>query len=412
MKVRWHPAWIFGLLALLLRVAWIIYRWHSNGPALEYPDEQLHWDLARNLIEQGDLISTDGRLAARMPLYPLFLALFAASSDAGVLLARLAQACCGAATTIIAWHFMRSATNRRGANITAGLICFDPFGVFFTNLLLTEVLFTLLGVSLTACAWRLATSPGRPGWAPLGLAVLGPLCVLTRPSALLWIPALWVLLLFITADRRRTLGQLLIAPVMFVALMLPWGLRNQATLGNPAWLSTNGGVTLYDAQGPQADGNSDQSFLGDMPELEQLDEVTRDHTLRDLALEEMRRDPWRVAALAGRKFLRTWNLVPNVSEHSHGASAVASAVYTAAVLLGALIGLIRALAARVRPHQLMFWRLSPGTRSLHALLWLPVIYFALLHCIYIGSLRYRVPLMPFLAAAAATAILTPAPRRV
>ena len=47
----------------------------------------------------------------------------------------------------------------------------------------------------------------------------------------------------------------------------------------------------------------------------------------------------------------------------------------------------------------------PPRRRLHVLLWLPVIYFTLVHCAFIGSLRYRVPLMPFVEIAAATAFV-------
>ena len=46
---------------------------------------------------------------------------------------------------------------------------------------------------------------------------------------------------------------------------------------------------------------------------------------------------------------------------------------------------------------------------MHLLLWLPVLYFTLVHCVFVGSLRYRVPLMPFVSIAAATAFVrTPA----
>jgi hypothetical protein len=178
-------------------------------------------------------------------------------------------------------------------------------------------------------------------------------------------------------------------------------------LGAFAWLSTNGGVTLYDAQGPQADGSSRQEFMRDLLADPHFNEVTIDRTLQQLAIEQMRRDPLRVLRLAGLKFLRTWNPVPNVAEYRAGIAAQVGAVYTVVTLLLALVGLIRAATVRLRRYQLTFWRINPGPRTFHALVWLPVICFTLVHCIYIGSVRYRIPLMPFVALAASTAAARP-----
>ena len=398
--------WTLCGVGLILRAGWVLYRWFSDGSALSYPDEELHWQLAGHLFDEGTLVSDNGRFASRMPLYPMFLALFAGCGQMGVLLARLAQAVLGAATVLIGYRLTDVAAGRRAAIVAGVLLCCDPFAVFFSNLLLTETLFTLLAIGLIACAWQLLSKPHGGHDALLGLAVLGAGAILTRPSAAAWIPALWLMLAWLAADRRRLIPRLLLCPVILAVLLAPWGLRNKAVLGSFAWLSTNGGVTLYDAQGQQADGSSNQTFLHELPELQGLDEVALDRELRHLAVEHMREDPVGVARLAVVKFLRTWSLTPNVSEYRGGLAAVAGAVYTVIVLLGGFAGLVGALRAK-RRHQMMFWRLAPSRRSLHAMLWLPVVCFTLVHCVYIGSVRYRVPLMPLLAVAAGTVVARP-----
>jgi hypothetical protein len=179
-------------------------------------------------------------------------------------------------------------------------------------------------------------------------------------------------------------------------------LRNQAAVGAYAWLSTNGGVTLYDAQGPQADGSSNQEFLAELEEdsaFAALGEAERDAWLQRAALNQMRADPGRAVRLAGVKLRRMWNPRPNVAEHARGAAALAVAMYSMVVTVGALIGLVHTLLAR---------RGSPR-RVLHALLWVSVVYFAVLHSVYIGSVRYRVPLMPLLVCAAATVLVARRP---
>lgn len=407
-RIDW--GWVLFGLALALRLGWVVYRWNVVGADLAYDDERLHWQLATNLVRDGAMVSDDGRYAARMPLYPLFLAFAAGLEQAGVLIARVTQAGIGALVVVVAYRLAASAFDRRVAFIAGLLICCDPFAIFFANLLLSEVVFTFLAVSLAASAWQFLARDRATG--PLiGIAVLGPLLILARPSAVVWVPLLWVLLVVAATDRGRALAQLLLCPLVLVVMMLPWGLRNKAVLGSFTWLSSNGGVTLYDAQGPQADGSSDQSFLQTLPELGELDEVTRDRVLQRLALEQMQRDPVGVLRLAWVKLCRTWSPAPNVAEYSGSAVGYAGGVFTVAVLVMAGVGLIRALTRRLRPHQLVFWRLNPGPRTFHALLWLPVIAFTLLHCVYIGSVRYRVPLMPFVELAAATAFVRSAGER-
>ena len=137
-------------------------------------------------------------------------------------------------------------------------------------------------------------------------------------------------------------------------------------------------------KGPQADGSSNQAFLAAMPKVAALDEVARDRALRDLAWEQIRANPARVFPLAWTKFLRTWSLTPNVAEYSSGVVALAAAGYTLLVLALALVGLWQSWQGKTQPA-------NKRIRRLQLLVWLPVVYFTLLHCVFIGSVRYRIP---------------------
>jgi len=390
--------------ALAVRVVWVLLRWQQSGSALEFPDEELHWQLARNLVTHGQMVSDDGRYAARMPLYPLFLALFAWLGPTGILAARLAQCAIAAAA---AWVAHRLATDALGprAGILAGvLVAIDPYSIFFSNLLLTEVPFILLGLLFADAAWRVSTQPDAHRRADqLAVAFWGTGLVMTRPAALGWVGLVWIALWLWDAQRRRASQCVALYATVLAAALLPWGLRNRAVIGGFAWLSANGGLTLYDALGPQADGSSDQSFLDDMPELKGLGELERDRKLFRLALQEARRDPMRVLRLAWVKFRRTWSLTPNVPQYRRGKAALLSAAYTATVIVLALVGLLRILNRCADPDML-------GRRRLLLLVWLPVVYFTLVHCVFIGSLRYRLPLMPLLAIAGSATLTDRATR--
>jgi hypothetical protein len=386
------------LIALALRCAWVLFRWQAGGAALEFDDERLHWEIATNLADRKVMVSDDGRYAARMPAYPLFLLPFAEAGDNGVLWARLAQCALGAAAAAVAFDWARRAAGTRGAWLAGLLVAIDPFGVFFCNLLLTETPFTLVAIAWSACVWRAVFHDGRMR---LFAAVLGPLTVMLRPSAAAWLVAVVIGLAVFGWRRRKTVegrdaatlaGLSVLATV---AMFLPWGARNAAILGGPAWLSANGGWTLYDAQGPQADGGSAQEkFVDKLPALAGLGEMEQDEYLRRAAVEQMRSDPQRVLRLAGVKFVRTWNPIPNFEQYRRPAIAAVSAAYTIGVLIAAFGGLV-------------FWRKAAG---LLVLAWTPIVVFTLVHMIYVGSVRYRVPLMPFLAMSAA-AVVAPERKR-
>ncbi len=420
--------WVF-LAALLLRGTWVLLAWNQSGPALAYPDEQLHWQLATNLAHDGRLASDDGRYAVRMPLYPLLLALFAGGGSGGVLAARLVQALLGATTAWVLYRWAGMALGARSALVAGLLVAFDPYAIFFCNLLLNEALFTFIAVAFGGLAWRLAGRPdasrepfgrrfsrgpalfsprgvaaaqkdaaaeslrGVVSPAAAGIALLGAAAVLTRPEALLWVVLTWIVLWLAdphTGRATRRFG--LYAAVLFAALV-PWAIRNRIVLGQTVWLSTNGGVTLYDGQGPQADGSSNQQFLAEMPELNELDEVQRDRALHRAAVRRMREDVGRAAWLALVKFARTWNPIPNVAEYRRGPAAWVSALFTSGVLIAAAVG---------------FWRRRRQPTFLVMTL-LPVVVMTAICCIFIGSLRYRVPQMPFVELLAAAAA-QPAPR--
>lgn len=393
-----QPWLLFGV-ALLLRAGWVGYGWVQRGPELCYDDESLHWQLATNLIRDGTLVSDDGRYAARMPFYPLFLAALAGPGEVGILLARLAQAILGACGVVVLAGWARAAAGARAAWLTGVLAALDPFAIFFASLLLSEVVFTFLLIVFLRAAWLLAQPAGATWRAASVLALSGAALVLTRPSVALLVPLVWCLVAWIRALDRVALSRLALAPVVLAAALIPWGLRNQAVLGSPAWLSTNGGVTLYDALGPQADGSSNQEFLRTMPGLAALDEVALDQHLRRLALESAGADLPRVLRLAGTKLARTWTPSPNVAEYRTGATAWIGGAYSVGVYGLAVASLVWCLA-RSR---------DPRVRRLQLLAWSAALYFALVHAVYIGSVRYRLPVMPLLVAAGATLL---APRSI
>jgi len=241
----------------------------------------------------------------------------------------------------------------------------------------------------------------------------------------------------------------------FLIGFAPWPLRNQAVLGHPVMTTTWGGPTLYDSLGPQADGSSDMQFRdrqdepeGDggpgwdqfdqgavPPEMgrsfemlfnldergepdEQSDsrpslmfaryrqtygrprwlthdpevraalegnELASDRLYRSAASAAARRDPLRVARLAIVKQGRFWRPWP-VAGLPGGAVGVAMQVGFAGYFL-TLAGLAVWGGWRL-------WRSGGGeVDSLWALVltWGPILGFAAVCLVFVGSVRYRLP---------------------
>ncbi len=408
MKVWRSPELICFLAALLFRLAWLMTVL-ARGGAAQLPDECVHWSIAANLMQHGVFVSEEGRYAARMPLYPLFLACFVNLGEPSEFAAKVAQSVIGAVTVVLAIRIARRIGGTPTAWAAGGLAAADPYAIYFSNLLLTETVFTpalvvltlimlrLLGVTPRSADGRVGTPDSRlsptadrdSDWpAVLGLALAGAGAVLIRPSAAGLVVLFWAAACVLPPTWKQRLLRAAVFAAIFAAAMLPWGLRNKGVIGDYAWLSTNGGLTLYDGQGPQAAGGSDQAFAYIMPELWPLSEVEQDRRLRTLAIEQMQRDPQRVLELAAIKFLRTWSLTPNATEFSSGLRDAVSAVFSGGVFVLALVG-----AWRLRRHY-----------SLLIFLLAPIVYFTLVHCIYVGSLRYRIPLMPLVEILAAAGL--------
>jgi hypothetical protein len=196
--------------------------------------------------------------------------------------------------------------------------------------------------------------------------------------------------------RRRAIWRAATIPGIVVILLVPWALRNYAVTGQWCWLTTRGGISLYDGLQPGATGESDLAHTKTMADVRGLTEVEWDAHFRAAAWATARRDPAGMLRLAGRKFIRTWSLTPNVAEYHGGATAKISAAWMTIMLGLAAYGL---------------W-LSRRRVAAWALLLLPVVAFTALHMVYVGSVRYRVPLMPWvmvLSAVGAARMLKPAP---
>lgn len=371
-------ALVVGLVLRLAVSAAIEILARRRGTVCLFPDADVYWQLA-GAITRGDPyrvlqwgIPHD---ALRTPGFPIFLAACRAVFGDLTWPPRLIQVGLGAASIALAARLTREIRPiPTAAVLSAWIVACDPFLVGFTGLLLSEAVFIPLLLGLQISLARIWTGDARRArlWAILAGVSTG-LAVLVKPSFALFLPM--ALAGWLACVRRWSTARLSVLVVLgFVLTMAPWWSRNVLVfhqfVGTAAW----GGASLYDGLNPQATGASDMRFL-EAPDLIVLDELAQDRELKARAWRFATERPGRTATLALVKASRFWSPWLQAEGYRSRALACATAIWTIPLYGLIAIGLFQ---HRRDPRA---WVLLAG----------PLLYFAAIHMLFVGSVRYRVP---------------------
>ena len=375
-------------LALALRLGFALTR--PVRPA--FADAEQYDAVARNLLARQGFMDSFGRRASRAPGYPLFLAACYGVFGPDPRVARVAQCVIGAAACLLVYHLARRSFDGRTGELAAWLAAAYPFLIAYSGFILSETLFTALllaGVLLLDAAWLRTVDPQtdepRRAWLAAAAAGLAFGLAIQVRSSLLLLP-LFCLPFWLAAARRRVRALGLWAVVLLVAAMVqaPWVVRNRRVFGRFVPTTLMVGESLLEANGPGADGGPRIDRMREVrdPEINRLSEYERNQRLRDLAVRWIREHPGAFVLLAFEKQRRFWNVVPNATGYRTPLICTASVLAYGPVMALALVGLVAARAE---------WRRR-------VLLVVPVLYYSGLHTVFVGSTRYRTPVMPFLMA--------------
>jgi hypothetical protein len=377
---------ILFVVAAGIRLAWILLQtWRTEG-AFSFPDEIVYWSMADSLAKGLTMQDHEGMKAGQMPLYPALLALFG-HGLAGPLTARCAQAGIGASVAPLVALLAVKFSTRSTAILAGAIAAVDPFSIYFSHLILTETLFATALVAFCLVAWpkdaTIANPPPAIAWIPAGI-LLG-VCLYLRPSAAAF--AMWWIGLEAASSRRWAPSIQKLALIMAVACLslVPWAGRNQSAIGEWTWLTQRTGISLYDGVGPQATGASDLADVKNSPEITQLSEPGRNRYFLEASIDAIRQNPSRILSLAVTKLLRTWSPRIHAESGQSIGIQIISISWSLAIYLCTLVGIVN------MRHR----------AGLIALLLAPATYFSLIHMLFVGSVRYRLPAMPMMEILAA-----------
>jgi glycosyltransferase involved in cell wall biosynthesis len=376
------------LLALVLRLGFAV--WAGTGF-----ERKIHFYDTNRFRRNADHL-LEGRIAeiTDVPGYPAFLALHRLLRGRGELpetAVRITQCFLGALGAVFLVWVGRSAFSTETGLLSALFFAIYPFIIFYSCVLLSEALFIPLFVLLFLFLWRAGE---RFLHGVLAGLLMGAL-ILIRPSFLLFplflLPFWWFL------HRRRGYRAVLhyTATLLITTLILiPWWIRNIRTYGHFVPTTITAGTSLFEGNSEFATGGPAQQYVKWPDAGMDLAPYERDRLRRKKAIEYIRVHPGRFARLALEKFRRLWNPLPNFGGFRRPHYMLASLLSYVPVMILGILGFIR---------------LRGNWRKLLFLL-SPVIYFTLLHMVFIGSTRYRTPVMPFIMIIGAAGICEPATR--
>ena len=184
--------------------------------------------------------------------------------------------------------------------------------------------------------------------------------------------------------------------VVYVVLMSPWWYHQYNKYNQFVRLNLGDGIVWYSGNNPMnmSGGGVTGSTKGDDMDMSIFshiqDPIEKNNAMKQAAFEFIKENPNRFIELAGIKFIRFWRLWPYAPEYEKPLYIVISILSYGMVLLFSIVFLVQYLKQYFRT-------ISP--------ILLLILYLTAVHMILIGSIRYRLPLEPFLIMFASVASL-------
>lgn len=263
------------------------------------------------------------------------------------------------------------------ALLSAFIVAVYPPLIFFSVLGLSETLFITLLLAAFACWYR--------GSFALA-AIFAALSILTRPVLDLAAPFLVVYFSVIIhrLEWRGAFRNLAVYGLIYAALMSPWWVYNYQTYGTFVRLNLNFGITLYAGNNPMnktGGGNGHIDWDVDDILTTVSDPIEQDKIYKQRAYSYIAGNPLHFVEMALLKIGRMWRPWPSFTEYAKPVLIIGSIVTYGSIYILSLI-------------YLAMWGWSEIRRTLPMLFM--AAYLTTVVTVLFGTIRYRLPLEPFM----------------
>lgn len=346
-----------------------------------FPDSTSYDKIAHNILQGNGFIQTESLKTVRPPIYPLFLA-FAYACKCNIFWIRLIQVFINCASILLIYLLAKKLSkNINIALLSSFLFAIDPLQIVFCSLILTETIFSFLFLACLLTLHKCCECSSKKHAVLLGfIFAIGSLLRSVLFPFSFYICFFWWLYKKNWKLILLTLGTMLV-------VMSPWIIRNFFIYQSFIPTTTKTGVNLFEALGPGATGGPRMQKLNLPDKYRKLNEIQKDIFLRHETLIYLQANPSQFFSLAGIKFLRLWNPGLNDIKLRKYFINYGLIIFSMSLYICSISG--------------MFYI----SRQNAFYLLLPVIYICFIHMVFIGSIRYRVPILPCLDIIASFAII-------
>lgn len=383
------------VLAFLLRLIFIFVqiKFHIFDINFFASDSNLYDGIAKNILA-GNGFGNPEPTAYVTPLYPLFLSAVYMIFGHNMLAVQFLQALIGSLSVLCVYFIAKKIFDEKIGLIAAIIMAFYPHQIFWSGYILTETLYVL--ILLFAILFFIRFCERKTIVNALVAGILLGIAGLARPMAFGFTAFLIIYILWLNKNKMEGLKFSCIFVIGVLLVSSPWIIRNYSTFGEFIPGSTENWVVFYAGNSPGATGGLDGYITGgkDFTSLNftslnksNMSEIEKNQIYKMASLNYLKENPSSFFKIMPRKFWNMWR--PNYANASLKNHALMSLPYIIMIAL-ALCGIYYSY---LKQKNMLKW-----------ILYFFIAYNVLVHLIFIGIIRYRLPIEPVLIIFAAYAL--------
>lgn len=354
-----------------------------------FPDESRFVQRAI-VFSQTNTFGINGGTAWEMPLtsiiFGYFYKLFGSETYL-VITIRLLQSCMLILQAYLLYKIsLNIFKNKLTALLTFIIVLLYPYFIYYQALLLSETIFnTFLIISFYYIyMWYKNDFKFDKSFILANIFLI--LSIYVKATLSLLVPLLMAgFYFFNTYNFKTTFKILLYSSIIYILFLSPWWIRNYNIFNTFIPFTTTSSLNLYLGNNPyNLNGGCDWSKDVDLKLVEKLNKITneveKNKAYNEEAIKFIKQNPDRFFELALLKLKRFYSIVPNAEAYSTGYYKWISIISYGPILILFLISIL--------VHIKLYKQLMA--------IYLLIIYFTLIHMVVIASLRYRLPIEPFM----------------
>lgn len=403
-RTTWFVLLLIFLLALGLRLVWIAY---ANAKPT-FDDDTGRYDFWATSFAHGhDFVNyVSGQPTAfGAPGYAIALGVAYFLIGHSIAGAQVLNALLGAATILLVFALGRRVAGQAVGVVSALLVAVFPSQVFFSSLVLNEVMFTALFLLILLLVLRESDGDGS-AWQLVALGLLLGFATFIRGEMLLMPLVTLVFWWMVRGDWRPALRRSFALALLIALVLTPWTVRNLVRMKAPVLLTTHSGVTLWVGHHEGADGRFQfaDALVYRYPELTTTAREVRVNNdgfreAADFAVHH----PVQEVALFGKKLFWTYSNDEEAIRwnEAHGSRPFLGEAARRSLLVLSNAYYLVVVALFLAGGAIWLLRRAPA----HLLILLTLAYWTLAHVAFVGDARYHFPIMPLVAIGAAAALV-------